>query len=736
MKISRHPALLAAGGLAAVLVVASLSGCGSDDDQAPGPVREVEETRQAANPLQEDYLTPLKTPPFHKLEARHFLPAMEAAVDEAARRIEEIAGSDAEPTVRNTLTALEEAERDVARIARLWYGYSAVRNDAQLAEIGTEFSRLVARHNRAVLFDRQLFERVERLYTSLPDRPLTDEAVRLIRETHKQFRRAGAHLDDSTQERLAEIDDRLAELDHQYKQARQGATHRHELLIEDGDKLDGLPESLVLLAERNARDRGHEEGWVFTLHAHSFYPFMRHFAGREQRRELYEAWMTRYEDIRRSDEDLGRVIERMADLRAERADILGYNSHLDYLIADGTLAGRQQLERLLATVTEAAAEKARDERDRLAELAAEDGIEDGLEPWDWWYYRERLTEQALEVSEEEFRAWFSLERVQDGMTSLANRLWGLTFHPRNEIPSWHLDVSAFEVRDAMGDVLGVLYLDPVHREGKRGGAWTSHYRMQHYRDGERIAPVVAVVANLPPSAAGSPTLLSPEQVTTLFHEFGHALHSLLSDVEHAALAGTNVPPDFVEFPALLIEQWALQPQLLQSYAWHHETGAVIDDDVTRALQRRPGLTSGLETLELIAAIELDLALHGAPAGEVPELETAERQVRERLELPAMISPRHHGGGLASLFAQQRRGGDFRTLWSETLAADAFAAFRQGGMLDRQLADSLRDEILARGNARDPMASFRAFRGRDPDPVHLLRARNLIDESAGETTERE
>ncbi|MDZ7790484.1 MAG: M3 family metallopeptidase [Xanthomonadales bacterium] len=723
-----------------VLMVACalvLVACEPDEDQGPGAVRErVDRTLPVENPIAEAPDTPFGVPPFHRIRAEHFLPALERALERSGERIAEISGNPAEPDFENTILALEESGRDAARIARLWYGLAAVGDESATDADEEAFTRLLGEHQRRVLHDRDLFDRIEKVHEGDQLQSLGSEQRRLVEETYRRFLRAGAHLAQDEREELAEIDRRIDELDHRYARIRRSATHRHEVLIEDEQRLEDLPESLVTLARRWALDRGHREGWVFTLHAHSFYPFMRHFPGREERRELYRAWMTRYQDVRRSDEDLGRLIERLADLRARRAELLGYDSHLDYLLADATIDDRAELDELLTTLTSAARDKAREETERLQALAAADGIEDPLQPWDWWYYRERLIESGLEEDTASIRPYLEISQVTDGLFNLANRLWGLTFHPRSELPRWHMDVSAFEVRNADGSTLGIVYFDFVHRSGKNGGGWTSHYRLQR-RDGEeRIQPVTAVVANVTPPAAGMPALLSAQQARTVFHEFGHALHALLSDVDHAALAGTNVPPDFVEFPALLIERFSLAPEILRSYARHHETGEQIDDAGIRALQRRAELTSGLETIELLAAIELDMTLHGARAGQVPDLETAEERVREKLDLPDMISPRHHGGGLASLFASQRRGGDFRTLWSEMLAADAFAAFREAGLTNQETAERLREEILSRGNSRDPMDSWRAFRGRGPEPIHLLRGRNLIDQSGSKITERE
>lgn len=719
MNIRSRPALRQWSVRGSFLTLILLTACGPASD----PQTEATDIAlPCSNPLATDCGATQAVPAFDRIVPDHFPPAMRTAIERSNVLIASITDNPAPPDFANTIGAFEKASAEVTRIARIWFGLAAVDSGFRDGASADLLGDLLTAHERRILTDEALFRRIDRLHAALPGSGATAQQRRLIEETWRRFRRAGAHLEEDQRQELDAIDRRIAALDREYEQLRQAATHRHELLIEDPDRLDGLPASLIELAHRTARDRGYASGWVFTLHAHSFYPFMRHFPGREERHRLYRAWMTRYRDVLRSDEDLGRLIDRLARLRARRAAVLGFESHVDYLLDDASLPGRQALTGLLDRMAGAARIRAEGEHARLMALAAEDGVEGRLQPWDWWYYRQRLHE--AEGSDKRLAEWLGLEAVEAAMFGLAGRLWGLQFRLREDLPAWHPKVRAYQVLDRSGTALGILYLDPIHRFGKRGGAWTSRYRVQHTQAGRRVAPVVAMVTNLPPAGPDSPTLLSPEQVRTLFHEFGHALHSLLSNVEHASLAGTNVPPDFVEFPALLLERWALAPEVLRDHARHFRSDAALDPARIRQLQRQAGLTSGLETLELLAAIELDLALHGARAGQVPDLESAERDVRERLRLPAMISPRHHGGGLASVFASHRHGGDFRTLWAELLAGDAFAAFRDRGILNRELAGRLREEILAQGNARPPMVSWQAFRGRAPDARFLLEDRHL------------
>ncbi|QKK03096.1 MAG: M3 family metallopeptidase [Pseudomonadota bacterium] len=699
----------------------------SPPSETPGPVRKPNDTvATPQNPLDSRYLTPFETPPFHEIHPEHFLPALDEAISAATEASKSIASAPSKATFDNTIAALERASDDVNRIARTFYGLAAVSPDPQLHSMAEPVAARLAAFRNAVLQHKPLFDRVATVHDQLQSRDLTPEQRRLTERTHRQFLRSGARLPTEDQARLRRIEEELAELIERFERQRRQATHDHEFIVENPELLETLPNALVQLAQRSARDRGHTKGWVFTLHAHSLYPFLRHYPERSDRRQIYQAWLERF-NAESQNSRLAELSRRIAEKRARRAELLGYSSHIDYELDGSMTSDRRMLRSLLDRLAEAARKRARDELLELRQLARADGIEAPLEPWDRWYYAERLRERELSFREADLRSWFVYDNVREGAFSVANRLWGLSFHPRSNLPVWHLDTEAFEVEDERGNHLGVLYVDALHRPGKQAGAWTSTYRPQHYDDNERVGPVAAIVGNFTPAPPGLPSLLTPDEARMLFHEMGHALHVLLSDVRHASLAGTSVPADFVEFPALLFEQWALAPEILRGYAYHHETGSVIGDDVVEALRASERLTSGIEMLEFLAAIELDLMLHDTDSGSVPDLAAAEAAVRERLGLPEVLSHRHYAGGVADLFAERQRSGDFQTLVARMLAHDAFAAFKSGSLIDRNLAERLRQEILARGNARPPAESWQAFRGRSPDPAYLL---DVIESGAG------
>jgi len=712
--------------LAALLPLALIACEQAPREEAPEPTQTEPEERPAAqpadNPLLTRYLTPFQTPPFHRLEATHFLPALEQAIDDHEQVVAGITEASEAAGFSNTIEALEHANRDLARITRTLAGLIGVSDAPELHEIAPEFSSQAATYEHAVLFDQDLFGRIESVHDQLEELSLDPEQQRLTELTYRRFVHAGARANDSEQERLLEINARLAELEKQLDPVVRESRAGHELLIEDESQLDGLPETLVNLATRAARERGHPSGWAFTLHEHSLQSFLMHFAGREKRQAMYEAWIQPFENNAKP----ARIIHEMAELRAERAELLGYESHLDHVLAQSTIGSRERLREMLDGVTTAARDRAEEEYQQLEALARRDGVDQGLEPWDWWYYRERLREEEMDLTDADLRSWFSLEQVRDGAFAIANRLWGLSFHVRTDLPMWSTDVETYEIRDAMGGHLGVIYLDYLHREGKHAGNWTFVFRPSHHDGDDRIAPVVANVTNFPPPAAGLPALLSPGEVEMLFRQFGHALSELFSDVAYPATAASALPSDFAQFPGRLLQRWALQPEVLRMYAYHHETGSMISDAAISALATGKHLFSGVETMQQIVAIELDLALHDVGAGEVPRLDQALEAALERVAMPAVVTPYFHESGLGGLFAANQESSSHQALWADLLAADAFAAFEDATILDRTLAEDIREELLMPGNSRDPMDSWQAFRKRDPQLEHLLNARGLGD----------
>lgn len=676
------------------------------------------------NPLVEAPRTPLGTPPFHRVEKQHFEAALTDALQRYRDTVEAIAKDPAPAQFDNSILALEEAEEELARLVALLLGLAQVQPEPEWRELATDLSAKVAAELARVRGEPALKQRIQSVLDD-PDHELDDQQVRLGRLTLKRLHHGGAGLDQDQRRQLARKEGELTELAMTFQHRLAQASRRYALLVEDRDRVADLPDSLLAQARQDAADRGHDSGWAFTLHAHSLFPFLTHSSQRELRREIYQAWQRRagsWQDGRA--EDNGELMQRMTRLRSERAQLLGYDHHLDLVMAKGSIQGLEALETLLDQVEAAARPAAEAELAAIRAAMVADGIDDEPQPWDWWYYEHRLGEPDNEFDDDTLRAWFALPQVRDGAFAMANRLFGLSFRERTDLPRWHPSVEAWAVEDQVGQALGVIYLDLVHRSGKAGGAWMSVYRSRHESGDALVPAVVANVANFQQAHGETEALLAPEEVQTLFHEFGHALHALLSSARYRSLSGPSVAEDFIEFPALLLERWAFAPELLRQYAFHHQTGAMMETGMIEALQGRQRQMAGLRTLQQVAAIRIDMAWHAVGPDEELDPDTMESRVISTMTLPDIVSLHHGFDAYRSFYAGQRGGREYRLLWADVLAADAFALFREQGLFNRELADRFRTEVLAPGNGRDPMTSWASFRGRAPDAAAWLNERGL------------
>jgi peptidyl-dipeptidase Dcp len=712
----KRPPHIKAPLIALVLLAGSalIVGCQSDD---PMPLADAEPT--VANAGAAAFPTRLVDgqvmPDFERMDAVDLAERMQAAIVWSEQALAQIVGNPQPPSYDNTLAALATLEQALSEPAAIFQGLRLVQNPNDWAELHRDLSARLAEHASKLRSDPDLFRRLQALAAS--DR--SDwRAIenRLLDESLRRMARAGAGLASNQRQKLSRIESDLAELGAEFQSNLDHETQRFELHLNTPEALAGLPPVLIEQAARDARDRGHQTGWSFTLNAHSLFPFLRHAEQRDSRRRLYQAWQRRAGGLRYGQtRDNHELIRRILRLRAERAEILGFQNHLALVLADSSAGDLDQIKRMMAGLEQAARPHAERELASIRRALHDDGIHDEPQAWDWWYYREQLRSEAGNA-----HGWPmnpSLEQAVSGMFRLAGEFWGLRFEAREDLPRWHPDVRTYRVEDTNARLLGWLYLDLHHRTGKAGGAWISQYPATDAESG-RPLPLVAAVANLP---AAGPHGVTPDQAETLLHEFGHALHVLLSEIEPVALAGTRVPSDFVEFPALLFERWARQPAWLEAFVL---TADECDHD-SIAPARQPAGMNGLITLEQIAASRIDLAFHQIHSGQNVRLEAMEKRIAQAMALPPLLSPRHpHDAGYAAVFVGNRAGQDYRGLWSAVLAADAFAVFMDDGIFDLASAERLRREILAQGNARDPMLSFEAFRGRPPQIDALIRERGL------------
>ncbi len=671
-----------------------------------------------SNPLLAPWTTPFGVPPFDRIEAAHFAPAFAHAMQAHLEEVAAIGADPDEPDFANTIEAMQRGGRSLARIGAVFSNLVLSLGGEALEAVDREMSPKLAAHGMRVSLDPALFRRVERLYSGRAGLGLAPDQMRLLERVHLGFVRSGAALAPAARERMSAISERLAVLHVQFGQNVLHDERAWQLPLDEAD-LDGLPPLVREGARRAAAERG-LDGAVITLSRSLIEPFLTFSTRRDLRRLAYQAWIARGSHA--GPHDNRALIPEILSLRAERARLLGYPDFAAFRLAD-TMAGTPDAaEALLREVWQPAKRKAASERDRLLAAARAEGCNDTLAPWDWRFYAERVRRADYALDEAEIKPYFVLENIQKAAFDSAARLFGVSFTPRPEVPVYHPDVRAYEVRDADGHV-GLFLADHTARADKRSGAWMSSYRDQEAMD-DAVSPVIVNNNNF---ARSEPTLLSFDDARTLFHEFGHALHGLLSRVRYPDQSGTSVRRDFVEFPSQVYEHWLSVPDTLRRYARHVETGEPIPDPLIARLLAARGFGQGFATVEYTAAALIDMALHRHPDPASIELDGFERDFLSGIGMPAEIGIRHRPAHFQHLFAGGGyAAGYYSYLWAEVLDADGFEAFGQAGdPFDPATAARLRT-VLGAGDTQDPMQLYVAFRGRPPEVAALLRSRDLVE----------
>jgi peptidyl-dipeptidase Dcp len=551
---------------------------------------------------------------------------------------------------------------------------------------------------------------------------LTAEQERLLEETHKQFVRSGANLEDAAQDRLREINSELAELSQQFQENLLDETNNFELLVTDQADLGDLPASLIALAADEAKRRGHEcECWAFTLQRPSVNPFLQYSPNRDMRKKMFDGYAMRGDNG--NDSDNKAIISRMVQLRAERSALMGYDSHAHFVLSDNMAENPDNVYKLLDQVWKPALEVAKVERADMQALMQSEGIDDRLRGWDWRFYTEKVRKAKFDLDEDALRPYFEVSAVRDGVFALATKLFGLQFEKRDDLPTWHEDQEVFEVKEADGSHLAILYLDYFARESKRGGAWMNALRSQSSLDGF-VTPIVTNNFNFPAPTEGSPSLLSLTNAETFFHEFGHALHGMFSNVTYESLSGTSTPRDFVEFPSQVMENWMRQPEVLRMFANHYETGEPIPQEIIDKINASATFNQGFATVEYMAASYLDMAYHVLDSTEAVEPRGFESAAMADIGLIEEIVPRYRSGYFAHIFSGGYSSGYYSYMWSEILDADTFMAFEETSLFDQETAARYREEILSKGGTLPGMELYQNFRGREPSIEPLLKKRGL------------
>jgi peptidyl-dipeptidase Dcp len=675
------------------------------------------------NPLMQDWTAPHGLPPFAAIAAEHFPPAFDAALAEHRAEIEAIAAQAEAPSFANTLAAFDASGRRLARLEHLFYTLAASATSPELQAVQRAMAAPLAEHGSAVYMHQGLFRRVEALFEQRERLGLGAEPLRLLERVHLDFLRAGARLAPAARERYAAVMARLAELNTRFAQNVLAAESGYQLRLTTEAELAGLPGFVRAAARQAAIDRGLEEGvHVITLSRSLIVPFLSFSARRDLREQAWRAWVGRGDDT--GDTDNRAICREILELRAEQARLHGHACYADYALEDTMARSQGAVMGLLERVWHPALAAQAREREAVQGAMAAAGATHALEAWDWRFYAEQAKRARFELDEAEVKPYFSLDRMVAAMFDCASRLFGLQFKARPDIAGYHADVRAYEVFDADGSLRGLFLQDNFARPTKRSGAWMNALRNQSRALG--ATPVILNNNNFARGAAGEPTLLSFDDVRTLFHEFGHGLHGLLSSVEHERLAGTQVLRDFVELPSQLYEHWMAEPQVLKTFARHWQTDEPLPDALLAKLQAARQFGQGYETLRYTASAIVDMAAHALPAAPA-DVVAFERDTLAAWQLPHEVGMNHRLTHFQHLFSSAGyAAGYYVYLWAEVLDCDAFDAFVEAGdVFDAAVAARLRECIYAAGNSREPGEAFRAFRGRDPVVEPMLKDRGLL-----------
>lgn len=680
------------------------------------------------NPLLSDYDTPFNVPPFDEIKVEHYEPAFDEGMRQQMEVINQIVNNTEEPTFENTILALEYSGRLLDKVARTYYPLSSANTSEEMQAVAQVIAPKLSRHNDNINLNAELFEKIKTVYNGKDELDLNAEQEKLLGKIYESFVRGGANLPEEKQARFREINEELSKLTLQFGDNVLAETNDYKMVIDNEEDLAGLPEWLINSAAEAATNAGEEGKWVFTLHNPSWIPFLQYSEKRELREKLFRAYFMRGNN--NNENDNKDIIKKVIPLRLERAKLLGYPTHSHFVLENNMAKNPETVNEFLAKLWEPALARAKTEAYDMQSMIEAEGSDFRLESWDWWYYAEKVRKEKFDLDEEMLKPYFELENVRQGIFTLTEKLWGLQYEKLDNVPVYHPEATVYEVKEADGSHIGLLYMDMHPRESKRSGAWMTSYRGQHVsEDGESISPVITIVCNFTRPSGDKPALLTIDEVSTFFHEFGHALHGLLSDVTYPRLAGTNVPRDFVELPSQIMENWCMDSEFLKEYAFHYDTGKVIPDELIEKIEASGSFNQGFATTEFLAAAILDMDYHT-----LEDLEEAkgvdvvefEKESMDQIGLINEIIPRYRSTYFQHIFNLGYSSGYYSYIWAGVLDADAYEAFKEtGDIFDAETAKKFREFVLEKGGTEDPGILYRKFRGDDPDPEALLRQRGLI-----------
>ena len=643
-----------------------------------------------AIPFFQPYNTPFNVPPFDLIKNEHFKPAILEGINKHDAEIKAIANSNTVATFENTILAMENAGKLLSNVNVVFSNLNSANTNKEIQNIAKEVAPNLSAHRDNIYLNEKLFARVKSLWDKKETLGLNLEQAKILDNSYKNFVRSGANLSESDKGVLRKINGDLSLLSLKYGQNLLAETNKYELVISDKKDLNGLPQGLIDAAAVDAKNKGKDGKWVFTLSNSSVMPFLQYSANRKLRQEIWNAYQTR---ANHDDEtDNKENVIQLANLRGQRARLLGFKSHSDYVLEESMAKTPENVNKLLNDLWKPALEIAKQEAIDIKNMMGKDGIKGPVQPYDWRYYTEKIRKQRFNLDEEELKPFFSLENVRNGVFQVTQKLYGVTFTELNNVPKYHPDASVWEVKEADGSHIGIIYMDFHPRDSKRGGAWMTSYRTQETVDGKRVAPV--------------------------------ALHGLLSNVTYKSLAGTSVPRDFVELPSQIMENWAAEPEVLKMYAKHYKTGTVIPESLITKLQNAGTFDQGFTTTEYLAASLLDLEYHSQTKDIIIDANAFEKATMKKIGLIDAIIPRYRSTYFNHVFAGGYSSGYYSYIWSGVLDTDAFEAFKTTNLFNPEKAKSFRENVLEKGGTEDPMVLYKRFRGAEPSIEPLLRKRGL------------
>lgn len=672
------------------------------------------------NPFFRDWETPFQTPPFDEIKQEHFLPAYEEGIKQQNAEIEAIVDNQDKPDFKNTITSIEKSGELLTKVIKVFGSLNGTDTNNEMQKIAEKSTSMLSKHIDDFYLNEKLFQRIKTLYNKKESLNLTTEQNRVLENYYLDFVRGGANLSENGKEKLRSINDELSQLILKFGDNVRKENNKFEMIIDNEKDLAGLPDASIQAAKEKAEAKGLTGKWLFTIDKPTLIPFLQFSEKRDLREKMYRAYMNRGNN---NDElDNKEIFSRIIVLRVEKANLLGFSTYSDFVLQKKMAKTPGNVYSFLNDIWKPTVKKSISEAEEMQKIINAEGSNFNLEPWDWWYYAEKVKKEKYSLDEEMLRPYFKLENVIDGVFAVSSKLWGLQFVARDDIQVYNPEVEVFEVKEANGNHIGILYTDYFPRGGKTNGAWCGDFRGQSNIDGKYITPLVTNVGNFSKPTSDMPALISLDEVRTLFHEFGHALHALFQNVTYPS-AG-SVPSDFVELPSQIMENWAMQPEVLKLYAKHFETGEAIPQELIDKIDNSRFFNQGFETLEYIAASLLDMDWHVITDTVERDVTQFERESILKMGLIPQIWPRYLTTNFLHIATWGYESGYYSYLWSAVLDSDAFESFIENGLFDKTTADSFRENILSKGGCEEPMELYVKFKGRKPTVDALLKKRGL------------